>query len=426
MDKKTSGRLKLVTKYDIPKLVPLLMLYLFITTVFSAHMLRGDETGYLLYATRLLQGCYSTREHVHLWWGPGYPIILAPFVFLNLPLLTARLANPFFLFGASIYFYKTVKLYTSQKRAIVLAYCLGLYPPLMRQMCTLMTESLILFLVCGFMFHFCKLHKEPPKAWPHLLAASMCLGYLALTKIFFGYVIMTGLVFYLLLFAWKRKEYLRKTTCVYILALLMCTPYLLLTYSQTGKIFYWGTSGGASLYWLSTPYKNELGSWFSPEKVKKLPELAPHRDFFDKIAGFSETAQDEAFKKRAINNILHHPKKCFVNWVANIGRLLFSYPFSFTPQRMSTYFYLLPNAFIIVLFILRAYPAILRWENIPCELSSLIFFAIVVFSGSSLLAAYERQFRPLVPILLLWLCFVYTHILKIEVRPESKITPEKK
>jgi len=173
---------------------------------------------------------------------------------------------------------------------------------------------------------------------------------------------------------------------------------------------------------MSTPYENELGSWFSEEDAKKHPELAPHGEFFKKIEGLSQVQKDEAFKKQAIYNITHYPKKYFINWVANIGRLLFSYPFSLRQHNLSTYFYLLPNMFLFVTFIFSIYPVILRWKAIPYEIYTLFYFFLVAFGGTASVSAYDRQFRPLVPILLLWLAFIYIRVFKIEVRQESEIT----
>lgn len=410
-------------KHEITKFLPLLLLYLLLVIMFSSTTFQGDESGYVSYATRLLQGYQSPDGEIKLWWGIGYPIVLTPFIFLKLPWLAAKLLNAFFLFGAIIYFYKTLSLYIEKKYATIFTLFLGLYPPLIREIHLLLTESLVFFLVCGFTFHFCRSYREYGNSWFHLLAASVYLGYLALTKVFFGYVILAGLLSFLVLFIWRRTDRVMKTTCIYLMALIWCIPYLLYTYSLTGKVFYWGTSGGMSLYWMSTSYNtNEYGSWFSPKDVKEIPELTPHRDFFDKITGFSEVAMDDAFKKQAIENITHYPVKYFVNWIANIGRLLFSYPFSYTSQKLSTYFYILPNMFIVVSFILSVYPAILRRRTVPYEIYALLFFILITFGGTSLLSAYDRQFRPLVPVLLLWLSFVYLRILKIEVRSEVEIS----
>lgn len=410
-------------KHDILKFLPLLALYLFFVFMFSSTTFVGDEGGYVKYASLLSHGYEFLNGEATLWWGPGYPIVLVPFALLQLPWLAAKLLNAFFLFGSIIYFYKTMNLYIENKYATIVTLFLGLYPPLMREVHLLITESLVFFLVCGFLYHFCRLHRELENSWFHLLVSSIYMGYLALTKIFFGYVILAGLLSFLAFFLWRRTDSAKKTTLIYLIALILCIPYLLYTYSRTGKIFYWGTSGGMSLYWMSTSYNaNELGSWFSLKNVQDFPELAPHKDFFNKITSLPETAMDDAFKEQAIENITHYPVKYFGNWAANIGRLLFSYPFSYTNQKISTYFYILPNMFIVVLFLLGVYPAISRRKIIPFEIYALLLFALITFGGASLVSAYDRQFRPLIPILLLWLSFVYLRILKIEMVSDVEIS----
>jgi len=408
-------------KYDHSKFLPLLILYLFLVIVLSSNTFQGDEKGYVSYANYLLQSPHSFHDDVNLWWGPGYPIVLTPFVYWRLPLLTAKLLNSFFLFGAILYLYKTLGLYIQKNYAVILTYCIGLYPPLMREIPLLMTESLVFFLTCGFVFHFCKLYRQPGTNWFHLLVTSLYLGYLALTKVFFGYVILVGILLYLFLLFKQRKTQYIQTALVYALALMWCTPYLIVTFSLTGKLFYWGSSGGLSLYWMTTPYNNELGDWFSPKDVEVLPELSQHREFFDRITILSEVGKDEAFKNQAKYNIINHPVKYAINWAANIGRLLFSYPFSYAPQKLSTYFYIIPNMFIVVLLALSIYPAIMRRGSIPYEIYVLILFALISFGGTSLLSGFARQFYPLVPIILLWLSFVYFRILKIELHPDAKV-----
>jgi hypothetical protein len=407
-------------KEQILKFLPLLLLYLVMLILLSSETLTGDEIGYARNANHLV-GVGSSADPFSLWWGPGYPIILMPFSALGTAWVGPKFLNAFFLFGAILYFYNTLTFWLRKTQATVIAYLLGLYPPFWREVHLLITESFVLFLVCGFVFHFCTVFKDSRRTWLHLLITSVYLAYLSLTKVFFGYVLVAGIFSFGALYLWQRKEKFKQTVLIYLLALILCSPYLFYTYTVTNKIFYWGTSGGLSLYWMSTPYEDELGSWFSPESVQTYPELAQHREFFNRIAGLSDVEQDDALKKQALDNIARHPEKYFINWTANIGRLLFSYPFSYGQDRLSTFFYLIPNMFIVVLLALSIYPAVLRWKSIPFEIFALLGFVIVAFGGTSLLSAYDRQFRPLVPILLLWLSFVYLRILKIETRPETEL-----
>ena len=405
-------------------LLSLLVIYVAIVLIgSSAAFDGGDEGGYVAYALRIahVQPSQDLRlwwgaQDLRYWWGPGYPLVLAPFALFGLPWLAAKLLNAFFLVGALAYVGSVAKRYTKRSVWLAVTLCLGLCPPFMQGLPSLNTECLAIFLICGFMFHVCALFQENRRSRPHLLAASMYLAYLALTKIFFGYVIAAILLF-LFLWRFRQRTYAVRTTLgVFLLAMLWCLPYLFYMYSATGKVFYWGTSGGMSLYWMSSPFAGEYGSWFSSVQVRDRPELAPHREFFASIEGLTDVERDDAFRRRAIRNIKKHPKEYLRNWAANIGRLLFSYPFSFGPQSLTTYFYLAPDMFIVVLFAVSLIPAALRPGAMPFELWFMLAFALIVFGGTTLVSSYERQFRPLTPILCVWVGLVSVRAVRIELR----------
>jgi hypothetical protein len=402
---------------NVLKLFPLLLIYIIVILSASSNEFWGDESRYVMFATNLSKGYYSPKDAPNIWNGPGYPIVIVPFIILNLPLLTAKVINAFFLFAAVIYFKQTLNFYINEKAALSLSYIFGLYPPFFRQIHLLLTEALVFLLICGFIFHLCKYYREDMKNNVHLLLASFFLGYLALTKIFFGYVIMTGLVLFLILSVIKKNIALKRNVLVYFVAFLICTPWLAYTYSLTGKILYWGNSGGMSLYWMSSPYKNDLGSWHGTKRVLENPEqFKNHIDFFQSLSLLDGIQRDEKFKNKAFEQIKRNPKKYFFNWTANIGRLFFSYPFSYTPQKIKTFSYLLPNMFIFVISILCIYPTWLGRKHIPFEIWSLLIFMLISLGGSSLLSAEGRQFSPLVPIGSLWMIFTIFNILKIDIR----------
>ncbi len=422
-------------------LLPLLALYIAIAVIASPPPLKGDQAGYIENAVRILHiaegdpaphkhilkqaedaGPVDPKQDLRLWWGPGYSAVLVPFIGLHLPWTAAKVLNGIFLFGAILYFYALISRYISAASALLVTLCLGLYPPLIRDVSALSPENLGLLLICGFMFHFCAIYNAARRYQMHLFSASLYLAFLAVTKVFFGYVITFMLAFLLISLLWRRSHSIQIAIRVFVLALICSVPYLLFTYHLTGKVFYWGTSGGMSLYWMSTPYPSESGSWFSFKAVKGMPELAPHRQFFAALEPLSDVERDEQFKKQALFNIAHYPLKYMANWSANLGRLLFSYPYSFTPQKLSTYFFILPNMFVVVLFVLGIGPALLRRRAIPFELWVLLLFALTAIGGSSLLSAYERQFMPLIPVLCVWLAFVYVRVLRIELRSCREIS----
>jgi len=397
------------------KFLPLLLGYLAIVLIFAKVQPVYDELRYLMFADNLIHGYYSPRPNINLWNGPGYPLVLTPFVLFQIPLIYAKLLNAFFLFGFVLFFYQTLRLYLAERPSFCFAYLIGLYPPLWGLVPALYTESFILLLIGGFIFFYCKGYRRSGKYAVFL--SGFFLAYLALTKVFFGFVLMIGLGISLALWFWKRTNPWKKTAVVYSVAFFLCLPYLTYTYLLTGRILYWSNSGGLSLYCMSTPFAGESGDWFDDKKFGNNPLLAKnHQDFFTQISKLPAVDKDEALKKKAIQNIIEHPSKFALNWLANVGRLLFNYPYSYTTQKLSTYAFMLPNMFLIVFFALLVYPAIKAYRTIPYELFSLLGFVLIAFGGSSLLSAYSRQFLPLTPIVCLWIFFIWSKIVRIEVR----------
>jgi hypothetical protein len=289
--------------------------------------------------------------------------------------------------------------------ALFFSYLLGIYPPFLRYIHRLLTEQLAIFLVCAFLFHFCKLYKDGQYSRKQLVIASFCLGYLALTKVIFGYVILSGLVLCLFLYLWKKKDALKKALLVCVVSVLFCMPYLFYTYSLTGKVFYWSTSGGLALYLMSTSYDGGLGDWNVFKKHKA--------DIFRGYENYSIIETDEDFKKRAVRNIVKNPEIYIKNWLANTGRLLFNYPFSYDTQKTSTYFYMFPGMVIVIFSVLCIYPAYAGRRIIPIEIYAVLIFGLIAFFGSSLIFVMNRQFWPLVPVFMLWMSFIFGRIVKI-------------
>ena len=402
---------------DKMKFLPLLFYYAIVVLILYSNSFWGDESRYIMFANNLLQGFYSPGDEVYLWNGPGYPIVLVPFVFFELPWLAVKMLNALFLFMAILYFYSALRLYMKERYEMLFAYLLGIYPPFLRHIHQVLTEPFSVFLVCGFLYHFCNAHRKKENSQSQILIASFYLGYLSLTKIFFGYVILAGLLFYLGLYIINKSVSFKKSFLIYVLALFLCVPYLFYTYSQTGKIFYWGNAGGLSLYWMSTPYPGELGDWHMPKVIKDNPkQFENHKKLFDKLETMPSIQRDDELKRHALENISNNPLKYFTNWIANVGRLLFNYPYSFTEQKLSTFIYIIPNMFIVVIFVFCLFPAVLARRLIPHEIYSLLFFVLIAFGGSSLLSAYNRLFWPLVPLVIFWISFIIINVIRLEIK----------
>jgi hypothetical protein len=65
-----------------------------------------------------------------------------------------------------------------------------------------------------------------------------------------------------------------------VLGMAVCIPYLVYTYSNAHRIFYWSDSGGSQLYWMASGQSSDLGDWHNSPTVFTDPHLAPHRPFF--------------------------------------------------------------------------------------------------------------------------------------------------
>ena len=385
----------------------LLVFYISIVVFFSKEKFMGDEGRYIEQAINLNNGFYSSKDNISLWNGPGYPFILLFFILFKVNLIYAKILNAFFLLAAVIYFLKTLKFYVNEKVALISSISLGLYYPFYQFIPLLVTEIFAVFLVSAFSYHLLKGYITKKKT--QSLYASIFLALLALTKIIYGYVIILFICFLLLLIVLKKNNF-KHILYIILLSIIWCLPYLIYTYNLTGKIFYWGNSGGSSLYWMSTPFQNEYGDWRPYTDLEKIPQLKiNHEKFFESINKLDNIRRDDAFEEKAIKNIINYPHKYLMNWLANLGRMFFSYPYSYTNQKLSTYFYL-PNIFLIFVLLLCIYPLIVVRNKIPVELISLLVFTFFYLFLSSLGSAYARQSFLVLPFFILIITYTISKL----------------
>lgn len=400
-------------------IIPLLFLYLVVILFWSSDELSYDEPAFLNYAKNLSKGFYTHRDNPDLTKPPLYPLILLPFVILKAPLLIPRLMNAFFLFAGILYFFHTLLDYTGKKKAAIFTYLMGVYPPLFPYIPCLIIESLTLFFLCSFIFHYSRFVKSSHFSKFHFIISALFLACLAMTKIIFGYVILTMICLAFLAFLLLKKKAILRSLLVFVVALAFCVPYLSYTYSITGKIFYWGTNGGDMLYWMSTPHPKEYGDWHMEQDVldaEKNPELhTNHGALFEKLSSLPYLEKDKILKQKALENILSSPGKYLLNWLANLGRLVFNYPYSYASQTLPKYIYLIPNAFLFVISFLLIYPTYIGRKKLPFEITFLSIFAFIYLGGNSLVSAYPNYFIIIVPIIVFWLSFILTQVVSIEV-----------
>jgi hypothetical protein len=395
----------------------LLVFYAAIVVAFSRSALWGDEGRYLDYTRELIQGLESGRiPRPMLHNGPGYPLFLLPFVWLGAPLLVPRLFNALFLALAVFFFRRTLARYTTPGRAAVWSYALGLYWPMYTTLPLLLTEPQSLFLVTLFGDLFCLARTRPRRTT--VVLAAVVLAWLAMTKVIFGYVIFVGLALFLagkLAVRWVGKGRPRwATVAVLALAAVLCLPYLGWTRYLTGRTFYWSSLPGSLFYCLTTPYPAEYGDWFATAGAGS--PFFRHRALFEKLRGRSDVQADEALFRQGLTNLRDHPRKFALNWLANLGRLLFNYPFSYTPQKPSTYFYLLPNMFLVVFLVLCLIPMVRHWRRCPPEVRELALVILIYVGGLTLVSALPRFLVLALPLMLLLIEITLTRVIRISLR----------
>jgi hypothetical protein len=374
--------------------------------------LTGDESGYLRLADNIVHGHYLTGRndevsgshgYPNLWFGPGLPLALAPFVAADLPVSVIRMLGPLFLFGACLLFYRFLRLYVSPRAALVGGLALGLYLPFYTALEHLYSETLAVLLVVAFLYGTRRyLHEGSVR---FLALAGGAMGWLALTRIAFGWIVTVLLATALVWWGITRERSPRRFAAVCCLALVVCLPWLGYTYSVTKRPFYWGSSGGLSLYWMSATAPGDRGDWQQARAVFADPNLAPHRPFFRSLIGRPLVEQNDELMHAAFSNIRHSPGKYGKNLIANVSRMLFDFPYSFRAERTAPLLFVLFNGLLLAGLLASIGLLLARSGVLQADAVAFALFALTTFIFSALLAAYPRMLFPIVPVIL-WLVVV--------------------
>lgn len=425
--------------------LPFLILYLVLILIFAKNEIKGDEYRYLMYAHNLTDGFYSPPPPaIDLGNGPGYPLLLVPFVALKLPLIFIQLLNAIFYYLSIILLFKSLKKIVSFRLNIAICLIWTLYPTFYEFMTNVLPEVFAASLIPLLLFTSLNVfeNNHAKKARGYIFFAGFIFGYLALTKPIFGYVIMFMIAGTIILLITNRKSInYRKSMAILIIAFMTTIPYLAYTYHLSGKMFYWSSFGGNNLYWMSSPNEGEYGDWIAfpvsanekhriPGSEKTITSL--HQKDFDAILknkrvqeanlrnGIVEVnltkgiAQDDLLKNIAIQNIKSHPTKFVENCISNAGRMLFNYPFSYVVQKPSTLRRLPVNGILLVVSLLCLIISLINWRNILYPIRFFLFFGLIYFGGSLLGSADTRMFFLIVPILLIWIAYIISKSIKIK------------
>ena len=408
---------------------PFLILFILIILNFGSNELIGDEVRYFNFANNILAGFYSPPSpDINLWNGPGYPLFLTPFVWLQVPLIFLKLTNAFLQYFSIILLFKAVKKFTSKKYALIFSFSWAFYYISYQELYFLLTEPLTSFLCALIVFLISRINDSSYSGIKYYVLTGFSIGLLALTKIIFGYVLISMIFIYIVNFYfYDNSKKIKNIIYMLSLAFLINIPYLVYTYNLTDKILYWGNSGGSSLYWMSTPIEGEFGEWnnhnFSVNcgHDPKIPCNASlfainHGKDFEVINQLVGVAKDDKFKEFALRNIRENPLKYFRNCISNVSRMFFGIPNSYFYQREQTILRILPNSVIFSVLIFCSVITAINFKTVRVEIKMVVGFIFLYLLFSTLVSAYPRQFYVIVPLLFFWFSYVISRSVVINLR----------
>jgi hypothetical protein len=428
--------------------LPFLLFYSAYVLIFYNKTLWGDEVRHIQFATNLLHGFYSAPPpKISIDMGPGYPLFLLFFVGLRLPFLFVCLMNAVFTYLAVVFLFKALREIAPFKIALIFSIFFACYYNSLEHMALMYSESISLFLVSLILYLLTKIFNtnKPKELTKYSLLAGFFIGYLVLTKIIFGYVLILILMGAILLWLTKMKSVnYRKCCIIFLIALATTSPYLVYTYHLTGRPFYWGTSGGINLYWMSSPFEGEYGNWgYNPKynstilsnvprnaiggqfNIRNKDNFMPggedsiiihHQKDFEELKKYVGVEEDDAYKKMAIKNIKSHPLKYLQNYISNMGRIIFNYPYSYTVQKPGSLLRLPMNGIIVAFLLFSLIPTFINWRRLAFSAKLILFIVVLYLAGTVLGCAETRMFTPIVPMILFWIAYIMNKSVKLNLK----------
>lgn len=390
-------------------LLPLLVLYL----VVCAFGQPGgdpvrDEPDLLAAAARLLHGQLvpvgpPLTPRAYLWHGPGLAVLLAPLVALDLPLQAIRFVEPLLLGSAVLLFHRLLRIRLARRPALIGSYAFGLYLPFLAVVSSVHKEPLAILIVVAGMFALSRGLASGRRRW--LAASGACLAALAMVRLEYGWVTFALLAAALLTWAIRRHSLIaRRLVVVTVIASALCLPWLTYTHHLTGQYAYWGSSSGLSLFWMSPTLPGETGQWHSPTLVASDPALAAERPLFARVAALDPVAGDRLLREQARRNVAARPAAYVRNVIANLGRLLLSYPMKPTSVTTIT----VDGAWNVALLagvIAAVGTGRRRRRDVPPEALPILVFAALSILVHLPASTSLRMLLPIAPALL-WLAAV--------------------
>lgn len=421
--------------------------HLCLIIILSPDQLLNDEPRYFSGANNLTKGYFVEEELPDFTNGPGYPLLLTPMMSLlgfefdrmiqdpenfefYIPdengealqdlkwrLLPLRLLNvPFLAFGfIAIYF--AAKLLIPSRWALAVVLVVALNPFQLRWVPMLMTENVTPMLFGCFAWAYIKGVQTKNLSWKLVALAGIAFGWLAMTRTMFGYVAL-GAAISVPLFCLldRHRSKLRAATYPFVAALVFCIPYLTYTHHHTGKFFCWATNGTELLYWITSPYEGEYGSWLQEKWVKDDPLLVGnHLAFIQSASGLPPMEREDRWMEGVKAHLESDgiEKALVRNYVANVSRVFFNVPRSRKFENFPKLVWTLTGFVVFLGMAAATLFTLWRWKRVAVEIKLLLLCFGIYFCGVLLLPAEPRYLIPVFPAIFLWIGYVFSRLVEI-------------
>jgi hypothetical protein len=385
----------------------LLMLPIYIALYyFSFEPFAGDGAGYWRSSNNLLNLDYILDNQKETHFNIGYPLFITFFRLLGFNEFGIVLLNFCLHFSSIIFLYFSLNaLKISRILSAMTTIGFALYFPLYQTLPQIMSEAITAFSFSGITYFAIRIiqHKN---TW-NIVLLGFFFALLMTVRALAPYAIISTLVL-LLVFKIERKNLISISKSM-LFAFLLCTPYLIYTYTKTSNFFYWTSQGGSAMYFMASPHKGDLDFVeVNPSKQynidaenRRLHKIQNHLATIKRVEKLNVFEEDKILKELALNNLKKHPTKYIQNWINNINRMMFGTPFSYSQQHPLAALRILPNAIIYVLLLLALISfVVLRIRKNSQIFTILTSLALAYLGLSSLVTSMPRYAYTLTPILL--------------------------
>ncbi len=293
-----------------------------------------------------------------------------------------------------------------------------------------------IFLMGGFLFHFCAWNLARGRAHLHRLAASLFLCACAATRIEFLCLLLPFLFLSVSGWAFTRAAVFRKGVQVAGAALVIGLPWQAFAFAGPGD-----ESPARNFYTLTLPEVDWLGDAVPLEMASVRPEIFPSESgFLSRLAAHSgdggmglELEREVALWREGWRNVKAHPGKFVRNWRANCNRMAFDFPYSRIAGRpaarmagrsaaIGTGNRALVTSALLLLSTLCLYPWWRARKSLPGEALLVSAWAVAGLAARSFLSSGADALLVWAPCLLLVIGLTFTTVLRPRIR-SAAVTP---